>query len=130
MRRRRIRTSPEIQEAARALRRTMTEAERVLWACLRNRRLAGLKFRRQHPIGPYVVDYYCAEARLVVEVDGSVHDDEAQRARDADRTAELEARGYRVIRFRNAEVAGHLGDVLQAIEAECTGTRRDPGPAR
>ena len=98
-RRERIRTSPAVQRRARELRRTMTETERLLWSHLRNRQLGGLKFRRQHPLGPSIVDFYCAAKRLVVEVDGGIHDSQCDR--DAVRTERLEEHGCKVIRFRN-----------------------------
>src|SRR5918998_5443322 len=84
---------------ARDLRRRMTPSETVLWAALRNGRLAGLKFRRQHPIDAFVVDFCCPAAWLVVEVDGGIHGD--QRAQDEYRTERLGVLGYRVIRVRN-----------------------------
>ena len=76
-------------------------AERRAWNLLRNRRMLGLKFRRQHVIAGFIVDFYCAELRLVLEIDGSGHSGGAQSDYDAARTANLEARGYRVVRIRN-----------------------------
>ncbi len=99
--------------AARELRRRETEAEAILWAALRGRQVAGLKFRRQRPAGPFVLDFYCADHRLVVEVDGAIHDE--QREQDAARTAILKQYGYRVVRFRNAEIASDLAAVLARI---------------
>jgi very-short-patch-repair endonuclease len=96
---------------ARVLRRTMTDAERKLWLSLRGRQLDGAKFRRQHPLGRYVLDFYCEESRLVVGVDGGHHTPE----RDAVRTEWLEAHGCRVIRFGNLEVLQQLPAVLEAI---------------
>jgi adenine-specific DNA-methyltransferase len=84
-------------DRARRLRRNQSDAEGVLWRHLRNRGLGGRKFRRQHPIGPYVVDFVCIEDRLIVEVDGGQHADPA--CGDAARTRWLEAQGYRVVRF-------------------------------
>src|SRR4051794_28799022 len=93
-------------DTARKLRRHQTDAERTLWFRLRDRRLAGLKFRRQMPIDPYVVDFCCEAARVIVEVDGGQH---ARRtAEDEVRTAALEARGYLVLRFWNNEVLQNL----------------------
>ncbi|MER3467030.1 MAG: site-specific DNA-methyltransferase, partial [Armatimonadota bacterium] len=100
---------------ARQLRKEQTDAERLLWALLRNRRLAGFKFRRQHPIESYVVDFYCHEARLAVELDGGQHNEPDQRARDEQRTAFLKQRGVRVLRFWNNEVFQNTEGVLQAI---------------
>ena len=88
-----------------------------MWSRLRDRRLSGHKFRRQHPIGPYVADFYCAEARLVVELDGSWH--ACQVEYDQARTGWLQANGYRVIRFNNAEVDREIEAVLEKILAIC-----------
>ena len=109
--------SPLIQERARRLRRRLTPAEQVLWERLRNRRLSGLKFRRQHPLGPYIVDFYCAEHRLVVEVDGPIH--LRQREADAMRDEYLARYGYRVLRVRNDEVENDLEAVLERILQAC-----------
>jgi very-short-patch-repair endonuclease len=86
---------------ARTLRATMTDAERRLWSVLRSRRLQGYKFRRQRPIGPFIADFACIEHRLVVEADGGQH---LEGEYDARRTAWLEARGWRVLRFWNNEI--------------------------
>ena len=86
----------------RALRQRSTPAEEVLWESLRDRRLEGLKFRRQHGFGPFVLDFSCAAHSLVIELDGAIHDDQAEQ--DAYRTEYLAQYGYRVIRFRNEEV--------------------------
>ena len=99
-------------ERARELRRKQTDAERALWAKLRNKRLCGLKFRRQQPIGPYVVDFVSLETRLVVEVDGGHHDQPDVRITDTERTVWLESKRYRVLRFWNNEVLGNLEGVL------------------
>ncbi len=102
-------------QVARALRRRMTDAERVLWGRLRNGQLVGQKFRRQSPIGPYVVDFLCEARRLVIELDGGQHADSAS---DAARTARLESEGYRVIRFWNNDVLTNLDGVLAVILSE------------
>ena len=91
---------PTTVPQARALRRTAPETERLLWKLLRDRRLEGLKFRRQVPLGPYVLDFVCMRHRLVIEADGPFHDPE----RDALRYAWLAAKGFRVLRFRNTEI--------------------------
>jgi very-short-patch-repair endonuclease len=91
----------------------MTDAEHRLWYYLRGRRLAGWKFRRQVPLGNYVVDFLCEEARLIVEVDGGQHSE--MQAADAERTRWLEARGYRVVRFWNNEVLGNTEGVLETL---------------
>ncbi|MBM4285441.1 MAG: endonuclease domain-containing protein [Deltaproteobacteria bacterium] len=91
----------------------MTDAERRLWYHLRNRRLGGCKFRRQYPVGPYIVDFICLEKNLVIEVDGGQHaENEAQ---DTERSAYLNKMGYRVVRFWNNEVLQETEAVLQAI---------------
>jgi very-short-patch-repair endonuclease len=96
---------------ARRLRQSQTDAERVLWLRLRDRRLNGLKFRRQVPIDRYVVDFFCAEAHLVIEVDGGQH----ATADETNRTKFLEAMGYLVLRFWNNEVHENLEGVLESI---------------
>jgi very-short-patch-repair endonuclease len=112
----RWRASKEMQVRAKQLRRTMTPAERKLWQHLRNGQLNGAWFRRQHAVGPYVVDFFCAKAKLVVEVDGDVHADPAQAEYDAERTEWLnEQKQYRVIRLTNDEVHRNMEGVLAKI---------------
>ncbi len=108
-----IRAPESVRSQARVLRQRMTPAESALWQRLRNRRLHGLKFRRQHPIGRAIVDFYCAEKRLVIEVDGGIH--ETQREHDAAREAYLRERGYRVLRFHNHDVLENIEVVLERI---------------
>ncbi len=100
---------------ARYLRRESTEVEQVLWSHLRDRGF-GVKFRRQHPMATFVLDFYCHEKRLVVEVDGSGHDWLDQATYDAWRTGELERLGCRVVRFRNEEVLHELERVLNELQ--------------
>src|SRR3546814_11909279 len=100
------RASPEQRQFARHLRYQLTDCERLLWRQLRNRGLAGFKFRRQHPCPPYVLDFYCAELRLVVELDGGQHFDEAGLAKDRLRTAYLQHHGLEVLRFSNLDASG------------------------
>jgi lysyl-tRNA synthetase class 2 len=98
---------------ARRLRRHQTDAERILWFRLRNRRLAGWKFKRQVPIDGFIVDFVCADAKVIVELDGSQH---AVRTRqDEERTKTLEAMGYLVLRFWNNDVMRNLDGVLEEI---------------
>lgn len=97
---------------ARKLRKEPTPAEQLLWSCLRNRKLAGLKFARQHPFNRYVVDFYCAELKLVVEIEGGVHQLPAQIEYDRIRLEELELRGLRILRFSNDEVVHQTNEVL------------------
>ena len=100
-------------DCARELRADMTDAETKLWWRLRGRQLGGHRFRRQVPIGPYIVDFACLAASLVIEVDGGQHFDEADR--DERRTAWLEERGYRVIRFLNPDVLTNIDGVLETV---------------
>src|SRR5215212_10986864 len=99
---------------ARHLRRAQTDAERRLWYCLNNRQLAGHKFVRQEPIGPYFADFVCRERKLVVELDGSQH---AESERDQVRDAFLVSCGYRVLRFWNPDVMREIDSVLETILA-------------
>ena len=101
---------------ARALRRDQTEVERRLWALIRSRQLDGCKFRRQHPIGRYVADFACVEARLIIELDGGQHGDPANL--DADRTQALEIAGWRVVRFWNPQVVQEPQGVPRTILLE------------
>ncbi len=101
------------RQLARQLRRQMTPAERVLWEQLRNHRLDGYKFRRQHPIGPFIVDFCSPALCLVVEIDGDIHDEQPDR--DLERAAYLAVHGYQVIRFRNEEVLQRLDWVLSVL---------------
>jgi len=106
-------TTPEIEAAARRLRRNMTPAEQTLWDALKGKQLDGLKFRPQHPVGPFILDFWCPARKLVVELDGGSHD--GREAEDEARTQRLQDYGYRVIRFRNEEVLTDLPSVLERI---------------
>jgi very-short-patch-repair endonuclease len=108
---------------ARELRTRMTEGERKLWFPLRKKKLAGFRFRRQAPIGPYFADFFCPAAKLIVELDGGPHTEEEQMYKDAARTRWLEAHGCRVIRFWNTDVFKHPNEVLDAI---CDALTRPP----
>lgn len=94
----------------------MTKSEIVLWNALKGRQLAGLKFRRQHPLGPYVVDFYCLSRRLAVEVDGGVHAIEDRALRDEQRDAWIRAQGIRVLRVTNDLVMTNAEAALRLIE--------------
>ena len=119
-------TSPELVQIAKNLRREATPAERVLWESLRSRRLHGLKFRFQHPVETFILDFYCPACKLVVELDGGVHDDPDVAEHDALRSAWIEAHGYRVIRFRNEEVHQSLSSVLERIARTATPLQNPP----
>ena len=108
-------------DLSRRLRQNCTEAETLLWRVLRARQLAGVKFRRQHQFGPYVLDFYSHEARLVVELDGDVHALPERVARDAERTAFLESHGLTVLRFTNAEMLQETEAVLTRLWNQVTG---------
>ncbi len=101
---------------ARRLRKKMTPPELLLWQRLRGKP-NGFKFRRQHPIGPFIVDFFCAQANLVVEIDGAVHDNEAAQSYDHKRQQDLESRGLRVARVSGADVMSGVDTVAAAILA-------------
>ena len=103
----------EASPHAKSLRKKQTDVENRLWRHLRNRELNGFKFRRQMPIGPYIVDFACRSAKLVVELDGSQHAE--QTAKDRDRTDFLESRGYCVLRFWNNEMIENFEGVLETL---------------
>ncbi len=107
----------EIQKRARDLRSNQTGAEGLLWMHLRNRQLNNLKFRRQHPIGNYFVDFYCAEVGVIVEIDGDTHLDRVEY--DQNRTEWLERQRLRVIRFSNQDVYENPAEVLTLIAEFC-----------
>ena len=102
---------------ARCLRKNQTVTEMLLWRELRNRNLHGWKFRRQVPVGPFIVDFYCAEKKLIVELDGWVHEDRMIRMRDSRRQRYLEENGYLVLRFTNDDVNNTMMRVLRDITA-------------
>ncbi len=106
-------TTPEIEESAKQLRKNLTPAEIKLWEALRNRQLSGLKFRCQHPVGRFIVDFYCPSKKLVVEVDGEIH--QQQHEYDQARTEVFESYGYKVLRFTNQQVLNDLEQVLNII---------------
>jgi very-short-patch-repair endonuclease len=108
---------------ARHLRREQTASEARLWTLVRGRRLADAKFRRQVPIDRYVADFVCVEARLIVEIDGRVHDDEEAQLRDIERTTVLESCGYLLIRFSNDLVLNAPGQVCDVIVATLRAAR-------
>jgi very-short-patch-repair endonuclease len=100
---------------ARTLRQTSTDAERALWHRLRDRRLSGHKFRRQHPVGPYIADFACMEAGLVIELDGGQHLEPDKACADARRTADMNALGFHVMRFSDRDALLQLDAVLTCI---------------
>jgi adenine-specific DNA-methyltransferase len=107
-------SKPElIRDTARRLRREETEWEHSLWERLRRRQLYGFKFRRQHPIGPFFADFFCPEAKLIIEIDGSQHADGLNL--DKSRTEFLRNTGYDVLRFWNHEISSEIDAVMQRI---------------
>ena len=114
-------------QRARELRKRSTDVERLLWRSLRSRRFARMKFRRQHPIGNYVVDFYCDDAKLAIELDGGQHAEKGISKADLERTRELEGKGIRVLRFWNTEVLQNLDGVLARISAALV--RLSPQPS-
>ena len=109
--------SLELITFARRRRKEQTDAENLLWHLLRDRRFCGFKFRRQYPIGGYILDFYCHAAKLAIELDGGGHSTDEQRIYDAERTKVLKGAGLRVLRFWNNEVLNSLEDVLAEIHA-------------
>jgi very-short-patch-repair endonuclease len=119
--------SDHLRAIARSLRRDSTDAERILWSELRGNRLNGASFRRQVPIERYVADFLCHSAKLVIELDGGQHfSDEGERA-DARRSAAIEAKGFKVLRFSNLDVMTNRAGVLETITAAIA--ERAPTPA-
>ena len=108
---------PKLLAFARSMRHEPAPAEQKLWRCLRNRQLNGFKFRRQVGFGKYIADFYCAECRLIVELDGDSHSE--REGYDGKRTVNLESKGFSVVRFVNTDVFDHLDSVLEAILREC-----------
>jgi len=111
---------------ARALRKNLTDAERALWSLLRGHRFNGLGFRRQFPIGPFVADFACHAAHLVIEIDGGQHFSDAGEMRDARRTAYIESQGFRVLRFSNRDVLTNRSGVLETIAAAVAANAPSP----
>jgi len=103
-------------EFSKALRKAQTEAEDIIWQELRNRKLLGFKFRRQHPLNKYIADFYCYEAKLVIEIDGGIHNQLENREYDKNRSHELQRIGIEVIRFTNEQINCNLNEVLMAIK--------------
>jgi len=113
--------SVDTYRRAAGMRRALTPPEARLWSQLKTGGLEGLKFRRQHPVGAYILDFYCHAARLAVEVDGASHDDLSQIAHDERRTRWLATQGIEVLRVRATDVRDHLDGVLALILGHATG---------
>jgi very-short-patch-repair endonuclease len=106
-----------IFELCRKLRKKQTKAEELLWGCLRSKRLNGLKFRRQHPLGRYIADFYCPEVRLVIELNCDVHNLKDQKEYDEIRKDIIEVRGIWVLRIKNGGIERNIEDVLKRISS-------------
>src|SRR4029078_10748961 len=116
--------SPQSRRAgAKKLRANTTPHERVLWRALKELPVEGTHFRRQAPIGPYVVDFFCPAIRLIIELDGGHHNEDTTAERDSERQAWLEQQGYKIIRFWNSDVTGDLNAVMERIYVELYGAR-------
>lgn len=105
-----------IHQRARDLRKSLTPAERVLWNVLKNRKMSGYKFRRQHPIYRYIADFYCHELRLVIELDGGVHDEVDQQEHDSNRDQVIREFGIQILRFKNEEVINDFKNVVEKLK--------------
>jgi very-short-patch-repair endonuclease len=111
------RIPPIILQRARELRHPQTPTEQILWRYLRDSQLDGIKFRRQHPLGTFILDFYCPQSKLVIEIDGPSHSEQVEY--DMQRTAWLECQGCHVIRFTNQDVTVNLPAVLDRIREHC-----------
>ena len=108
--------SDEIREKAKGLRRQETKHEKLLWDMLKSKQFEGIKFRRQHPISTFIVDFYAHSEKLVLEVDGSSHNSFESKEYDSGRTFELEKFGIKVLRFTNYEIENKMNEVLKTIK--------------
>lgn len=113
----RIHNFKHLEERRKKLNNNLTPAEAFLWKCLQKKKLEGRKFRRQHSINNFIVDFYCAEEKLIIELDEQVHFDIVQQEYDAERTKELESLGFKVIRFENKQVFEETTLVLETIKS-------------
>jgi len=112
--------NPEIFETAKVLRNHMTDSEKLLWEKLKDNQLNGIKFRRQHPISQFIVDFYCHQKKLVIELDGGIHQKNVQQERDKGRQFMLEELGLTVIRFKNEEINKDISNVISKILDCCS----------
>ncbi|MCD6556103.1 MAG: endonuclease domain-containing protein [Bacteroidales bacterium] len=112
-----------IQEKAENLRKRETKAEQILWEKLKNKQLLGLKFRRQHPIEHYIADFYCHKAKLVIEVDGSIHNIPEIKEKDDVRTFEIEKYGITILRFTNEDVYNNMDFVIKKVKKFLSGLK-------
>ena len=113
---------PNLVHRAKDLRQSETEPEQIIWSWLRAKKLNGVKFRRQEPIGTYIVDFVSFEKKLIIEIDGGQHSTDENKANDEVRTQWLESQGFRVLRFWNNEVSSNLDGVIARIKESLCGT--------
>ncbi len=113
----------KLKPVARQMRHKPTKAEEILWQHVRNRQIAGFKFRRQHSIERFIVDFYCAETELIIEVDGPIH--QYQEQEDILRQEFIENQGLRVLRFSNDDVINHISLVLDQISGACRSSKEE-----
>lgn len=114
-----MKLDPKLLEFAKTMRTNSTDAENLMWQLLRAKRFMNLKFRRQHVIAPYIVDFYCHELGLVIELDGSQHGTDDGKKYDAERTMFLEALGFRVVRYWNNDMFTNTESVLEDLRIIC-----------
>ena len=117
-----------VLELCREFRTNPTETEQLLWKCLRNGQIQGLRFRRQHPIGRYIADFYCHSVKLIIEIDGGIHLEADRSKYDSVRQEALESGGFRVIRFTDAEIRSNPAAVLREIARQCQPSPPTPLP--
>ncbi len=110
-----VHNKKSLLDIRRALRANATPAEEVLWEVIRNRKLNGLKFKRQHSIGYYIVDFYCASKRLIVELDGEVHNTDDQKEKDKHRDQNLTEMNFRILRIPNSKVLNEIEEVKKLL---------------
>ena len=111
---------------ARGLRKRQTDAERALWNKLRSKQIEGVKFRRQQPIGPYIVDFVSLERKLIIEIDGGQHNERKVREKDQEREEWLKEKGYQILRFWNNDVLTNIEGVLERIKENLEGKTPSP----
>ena len=120
--------NPKLLPLKRGLRSNQTRAEQLLWLKLRSKQINGLRFRRQHGIGSYIVDFFCPERNLVIEVDGDVHAPEVRQAKDLERENYLRSLGLQVVRYTNDEVINNLDGALEDLIQQIFGNSTSPKP--
>ncbi len=110
---------PYLTSFARDVRKNPTFTEKLMWNALRNRKQDGLKFRREHPVEGYIADFFCVEHNLIIEIDGSIHDETSKKEKDIVRQKRLEEAGYRIVRFTAQEININIDSVIDKIVAIC-----------